>query len=257
MTTPAPLSEKPRDLNDEMHAAASGRKQLIPTPGNTTRYQYDAKRVDVNKVKELIALGADPLSVDAQFGRTIGHWGAFWGRMELVTLYHETHHGNINALSTEPSHHSIGSVAASYARPDVLAYFYDNGGTNHEPRGWTIGHAAAVSNDDEHAQSEERSIRCLQLYLDHGGNFTTTTNEGKTAAMYAAMVGKPKTLDFIFNHGGDANAQDAKGWTVGHHSIHAIDQAKAVLDVYQKHGGRMDAKTNQGHTVEQILKMHD
>ncbi len=238
---PRLTAERQRELDDQMLLAASGGTRPYG-PRDKPYYEYDPSLVDVRKVRRLIQQGANPLAVDERFGRTLGHWGADHGKLELVQIYHQ-HGGDLNAKSE--TGHTLGHTAAENGRADILGYYFGHGGDPHavNPGGWSIGHSAVAAPPNSprfKGRRLEGSEECLRLYHQRGGNLNARLKkDGESIAMRAAWAGRTGELRYLLEHGVDPNQKDKRGQKLTDHARSSeMSGLLGVLKMFRDHGGK-------------------
>ena len=77
--------------------------------------------------------------------------------------------------------------------------------------------------------------------------------QGYTAVHQAATLGHLETVQFLLEHGGDANIQSDKGETPLH-SAASYDQWETVQWLVQHGGADVDIKNNKGQTASDALR---
>jgi ankyrin repeat protein/ribosomal protein L40E len=203
-----------------------------------------AREGDVEKVKDLLARGADPNAI--RLGTTPLHIAAGHGRFDIVKILVENG-ANVNVkdlMGFTPLHSAIlGNHLA------IVKFLIENGAdVNAKVENcltkwnWcTSLHLAAFAGDPN----------IIRFLIDRGADLNAKDGAGLTPLHIAARYGHPSVVELLIHHGADVNAKSNTGSTPLHEAIEGLASAREpqALDKYLNvakllidHGGDVNAK---------------
>jgi len=203
-----------------------------------------AREGDVEKVKDLLARGADPNAI--KLGTTPLHIAAGHGHFDIVKILVENG-ANVNAkdlMGFTPLHSAImGNHLA------IVKFLIENGADinakaeNELPggTGWTPLHLAASSGN----------LDIVKYLIDHGADVNAKDDVWFTPLHEAARFGHSSVVELLIHHGADVNAKSITGSTPLHEAIgviisarvlHTLDKCLFVAKLLIDHGADVNAK---------------
>eukprot|EP00854_Cymbomonas_tetramitiformis_P034548 gene34548-biopygen33158 len=178
------------------------------------------------EVCSLLMESAAVEDVGRRHQRTLLHWAAWWGDVELARRVLEVS-GNRDACMRATDGDGLNAVwhAAERGHAEVLRVLWDtslslkgvsSAGITSETSGADFNLFAREGRTPAHVAAEGGFVEALRVLKEAGADLSHVANGGRTPAHWAAEGGHVEALRVIYKVGADLSHADNIGWTPAH-----------------------------------------
>lgn len=169
-------------------------------------------------------------------GETLLHIAATSGQADLVSLLESNAEVNTRTTSGMTPLYCAASTGDEESVTNMLDYGADVSGVT--TQGWTVLHAAADSGLD---------LLLVQRLHNLGIVIMARNVKGETALHFAACDDDIEVIEYLLDHGVDANTMDCEGWTPLHQALQPhLSHDLNVIRVLLENGADSNARYHGG-----------
>ena len=192
----------------------------------------------------LIEKGASP-SLENNNGCNSLHFASLSGNTDIIELLLLTHGPDID--STTADGFTPLMIAAGHGKLQAVTLLIEKGASPSlaDKYGWNSLHFASKSGNTDIIEL---------LLLTHGPDIDSTTADGSTPLMIAALCGKLQVVTFLIGKGSSPSLESNSGWN----SLHWASRNgnTVIIDTLLSHGVDIESKSKSGETPLMIARRH-